>query len=70
MFNFKTRRQSKYSLHRLASFLVYKNLSLHTLCENYVTITNVHIWGSVRVLMSRMALKQPYMTDEMATNDI
>ena len=43
MFNFKTRHHSKYSLHRLASFLVYKNLSLHTLCENYVTITNVHI---------------------------
>ena len=75
MFNFKTHHHSRYSLHRLTSSLVYKNLSLHIYQiipyrENYVTITNVHIRGSVRVLMSHMTLKQPYMTDEMATNDI
>ena len=29
MFDFKTHHHSKYSLYRLTSFLVYKNLSLH-----------------------------------------
>ena len=43
MFNFKAHHHSKYSLHTLTSFLVYKNLSLHTLSENYVTITNAYL---------------------------